>query len=77
MSIYNTLYYIVLSHLGGVVASVLATGPKGCGFKPGRGYGVLRETKIRSTPSFGWEVKPEDPCRTILRHIKDPLTFQR
>jgi hypothetical protein len=41
------------------VVSVLATGPKGRGFTPGRGDGFLRAIKIRSTPSFGWEVKPE------------------
>jgi hypothetical protein len=32
---------------------------KGRGFKPGRGDGYLRTIKIRNTPSFGWEVKPE------------------
>jgi hypothetical protein len=41
------------SRLGGVVVSVLATGPKGCGFKPGRGDGFLRAIKISSTSSFG------------------------
>jgi hypothetical protein len=59
------------------VVSVLATGPKGRGFKPGRGDEFLRAIKIRSTPSFGWEVKPEVPCRKILRHVKDPLTYLR
>jgi hypothetical protein len=59
------------------VVSVLATGPKDRGFKPGRGDGFLRAIKMRSTPSFGWEVKPEVPCRKILRHVKDPLTYQR
>jgi hypothetical protein len=49
------------SRLGGVVVSVLATGPKGCWFKPGQGDGFLRAIKIRSTPSFGWEIKPEGP----------------
>jgi hypothetical protein len=32
--------------------------------------------KIRSTPSFGWEVNPEVPCRKIL-HVKDPLRYFR
>jgi hypothetical protein len=41
------------------VVSVLATGPKGCGFKSCNGDGFLMAIKIRSTPSFGWEVKPE------------------
>jgi hypothetical protein len=54
------------------VVNVIATGPKGGGFKPGRGDGFLMAIKIRSTPSFGWEVKPEVPCRKILRHVKDP-----
>jgi hypothetical protein len=62
---------------GGVVVSVLATGPKGRGFKPGWGDGFLRVMKVRSTPSFAWEVKPEVPCHTILWHVKDPLTYQR
>jgi hypothetical protein len=38
------------------VVSVLATGPKGHKFEPGQGDGFLRARKIRSTPSFGWEV---------------------
>jgi hypothetical protein len=46
------------------VVSVLAAAPKGRGFKPGQGDGFLRAIKIRSAPSFGWEVKPEVPCRT-------------
>jgi hypothetical protein len=33
--------------------------------------------KIRSTPSFGWEVKPEVRCRWILRRVKDPLRYFR
>jgi hypothetical protein len=61
------------SRLGGVVVSVLATGPKGRKFESGQGDGFLRAIKIRSTPSFGREVKPEVPCRKILRHVIDPL----
>jgi hypothetical protein len=49
------------SRLGGVVVSVLATGPKVRGFKPGRGDGFLSAIKIRSTTSFGLEVKREGP----------------
>jgi hypothetical protein len=52
------------------VVSVLATGPKGRGFKPGPGDGFLSAIKIRSTPSFGWDVKPEIQCRKILRYVK-------
>jgi hypothetical protein len=50
-----------VSRLGGVVVSVLATVPKSCGFEPGQGDECLRAIKIRSTPSFGWEVKREGP----------------
>jgi hypothetical protein len=58
-------------HLGGGAVSVPATGPKGRGFNPGRGDGFLRMVNIRTTPSFGWEVKLEDPCHKILRYVKD------
>jgi hypothetical protein len=34
-----------------------------------RGDGALRAINIRSTPSFGEEVRR---CRTILRHVKKP-----
>jgi hypothetical protein len=44
------------------VVSVLATGPKERGLKPGRGDGLLSEVKVHSTPSFGWEVQP---CHVI------------
>jgi hypothetical protein len=42
----------VISRVGGVVVSVLATGPKDCGFKTRpRRWIFLRVIKIRSTPS--------------------------
>jgi hypothetical protein len=53
------------------MVSVLTTGLKGCGFEPGQGDGFLSSIIVRSPPSFGWEVKPEVPCRKILRHVKD------
>jgi hypothetical protein len=59
------------------VVSVFATGPKGRGFEPGQGDGFLRAIKIRSTPPFGWEVKPDVSCRKILRHVKDILEVPR
>jgi hypothetical protein len=59
------------------MVSVLAIGPKGRGLKPDRGDGFLRAIKIRSTPSFGWEVKREAPCRNMLRHVKDSLRYFR
>jgi hypothetical protein len=48
-------------HLGGVVVSVLATGPKGCGFDPGQDDGFLRTIQIHSTPSFHMESKVGGP----------------
>jgi hypothetical protein len=36
---------ITFSCLGGVVVSVLAIGPKGCGFKPGQGDGLFKGDK--------------------------------
>jgi hypothetical protein len=73
-------FCLILSHLtgcrlGGVVVSVLATGPKGHGFKPGQGDEFLRAIKIRSAPFFGWEVKMEIPCRKILQHVKNLLKY--
>jgi hypothetical protein len=71
--VYCTHDSVVLqSRLGDVVISVLATGSKGLGSKPGRGDEFLMAVKIRSSPFFGWELKPEAPCRTILRHVKEP-----
>jgi hypothetical protein len=55
------------------VVSVLTTRPKVCEFEPGQDDGFLMVIKIRSTPSFGWEEKPEVPCCKILRHVKDSL----
>jgi hypothetical protein len=65
--------YCIVCHLGGVVVSVLAVRLKACGLKLGRNDGFLRAIKICRTPSYGWEIKPEVPCRKILRHIKDLL----
>jgi hypothetical protein len=63
------LKYVV----GGLVVGVLVTGHKVCGFEPGQGDEFLRAIKIRSTPFFGWKVKPEVPCRKILRRVKELL----
>jgi hypothetical protein len=60
---------------GGLVVSALAIGPKVRGFRSQRGRGFLRAVKIRSTPSFGGEVKPSAPCK-ILRHVKDPTSMK-
>jgi hypothetical protein len=59
--------------LGGVVVSVLAPLHKDPRFESGQRNGFLRAIKIRSTPSFGWEVKPEVPCRKVLWCVKEIL----
>jgi hypothetical protein len=63
--------------LGGVMVSVLVTGPNVSGFKPGRSDTFLRAIKIRSTPFFRREVKPLAPCRKILRHVKELYEYER
>jgi hypothetical protein len=59
---------IIFAVLGCVMVSVLDIGLKVRKFKLGRG----RPLKIRSTPSFGVEIKPSSPCHKILRHVKNP-----
>jgi hypothetical protein len=51
----SILYGFVV--LGGLLVSVFATGPKV------RGWMDFKGDKIRSTTSFGGEVKPSVPCR--------------
>jgi hypothetical protein len=36
-----------------------------------------REIKIRSTTSFGGEVKLSAQCVKILRHVKNPAEYKR
>jgi hypothetical protein len=44
--------------LGGLLVSILATGTRDCGFKPGRSRWIISGIwKILSMPSFGEEVK--------------------
>jgi hypothetical protein len=59
------------------VVSVLATGPKDCGFKPGQGDGFVRAKKISITSSFGWEVKPEVPRPKRITACKRSLEVPR
>jgi hypothetical protein len=62
-----TVLYILIVALGGLVISVLANRPRAMDFKG---------DKIRSTPSFGGEVKLSDPfrrftaCERTLEHGK-------
>jgi hypothetical protein len=58
------------------MVSVICIEPKICGFKPRRSDGLLRATKIRSTPSFRRKVKPLDPCRKILRYVNKLYEYE-
>jgi hypothetical protein len=42
---------------------------------PAKSDEYLREIKIRSTTSFGGEVKTSTPCHKVLRHVKEPLWY--
>jgi hypothetical protein len=53
---------------GGLVVSVLVTGHKVSRFKTPRSMD-FKGDKIRSTPSFGGEVKPSVPCRRFTEQI--------
>jgi hypothetical protein len=59
--------------LGGVMVSVLAIGPKVCGFNPGRGRWIFKGDKIRNAPSFRGKVKPLVPYRKMYGFLKIPL----
>jgi hypothetical protein len=49
--------------LGGLVVACLPLDPRFAGSNPAEDDGFSRVIKIRSTPSFGGEVKPSVPCR--------------
>jgi hypothetical protein len=58
--------------IGGVIVSVLVTGPMARWFKPGREGWILKGDKNpHYTPSFGREIKPSSPCK-IVQYVKDP-----
>jgi hypothetical protein len=59
------------------VVSVFVIGPRVAGSNAAEGDGVLRSIKIRSTPSFGGEVKPDAQRRNILRHVKEHYEYER
>jgi hypothetical protein len=58
------------------VVACLPLDPRFAGSNPAEDDGFSRVTKIRSTPSFGGEVKPSVPCRR-LRHVKEPYEHER
>jgi hypothetical protein len=74
MSVYKcNLCYVAL---GGLVVSVLATGPKARGFKPGRGRWILRVIKFAAPlPSEG--KKSRRSHVVDLRHVKEPYEHDR
>jgi hypothetical protein len=37
----------------------------------------LRAINIRSTTSFGGEIKPDAPCRNILGHVKIVCKYEQ
>jgi hypothetical protein len=63
--------------LGGVMVSVLPTGPKVCRFKPGQGDKFLMAIKIYNIPSFRGEVKLKAPCHKILLHVKNQMCYTK
>jgi hypothetical protein len=54
------------------VVAYLPLVPRFAGSNAVEDDGFLIVIKIRSTTSFGGEVKPSVPCRKILRHVKEP-----
>jgi hypothetical protein len=46
------------------------------GSKPAEDDEFLREIKIHSTPSFGGELKPPNPYRKFLRHVKESYAYE-
>jgi hypothetical protein len=60
----------------GIAVTVLTTGRKVRGFKPGRERFIFKGFKNRSTSSFGEEVKPSASCK-ILRHVKIRVKHDR
>jgi hypothetical protein len=75
----HTIYmiYVEIVAVGGLLVSVLAIGPNVRGFKTGQGRCIFKGDKIRSTTSFGGEVKPSVTCREILRQVKDLYSMKR
>jgi hypothetical protein len=51
--------------------------PRFCGSNPTDGDRLLRETKIRSTLSFGGQVKPSIPCPRFCGMLKKPSTHEK
>jgi hypothetical protein len=63
--------------LSGLVVTVIATGPRVRGFKPGRGRWIFKGDKIRSTTYFLGGVKTSAPCRKIFGISMNLAEYER
>jgi hypothetical protein len=72
----NVGTYLQFVALGGLVIIMLAIWLKVRGFKPGRGRRILTATEIRSTTSFGGQVKPSVPWGKILQHFNKTYGYE-
>jgi hypothetical protein len=63
--------------LGSIVVTCLPLHPRFAGSNPADDDEFLRELRIRSTTSYGGEVKPSVPCRKILQRVKEPYEYER
>jgi hypothetical protein len=57
----------------GLLVAFLPLDPTFAGVKPGLRRLIFVDGKIRSTTSFGREVKPSVACDNILLYVKDPF----
>jgi hypothetical protein len=58
--------YLFTGGFGGLVVSMLASGSRVRGFKPGQGRWIFTSVKILSMPSFGGEVEVSVPCPSFV-----------
>jgi hypothetical protein len=61
--------YTFMVALGGLVVACLSLDPRFAGSNTAEDDEFVMAIKIRSTTSFGGEVKSSVPCRKILRRI--------
>jgi hypothetical protein len=62
--------------LGGLVVECMPLDPRFAGSNLAEDDGFLKAIKFRSTTSFGEEVKPSVPCKS-LRHVEEPYEYER
>jgi hypothetical protein len=67
----SLMVLVVVSGIGGLVVSMLASGIRVRRFKPVRSRWNFSGEKILSMPSFGWEITPFAPCG----HVKEPCDY--